>query len=160
MNDNNNTAPNNPYSPPRSEVFDLAPTPDDERMDRPRHVFIAVAMLWVTLIMQAAGLAFMWRLYQIAPPEYLAMFGVTTAVWVLTAWLVAMLERGRNWARFTYLVVVPLSLPFVLLQLGFTATASPLAALLMLLQLPVQIAALIMLFIKPAGAWFRGEPAE
>jgi hypothetical protein len=56
--------------------------------------------------------------------------------------------------------IFPLSLPFVLLQLGFTIQSSPVAALLMLLQLPVQIAALVMLFIRPAGAWFRGEPAQ
>jgi hypothetical protein len=149
----------NPYRPPSSEVFDRAP-PEEERIDRPRHVFIAVALLWVTLVMQAAGLAFMWRLYRIAPPEFLVMFGITTAAWVLTAWLVAMVERGRNWARWTCVAIFPLSLPFVLLQLGFTIQSSPVAALLMLLQLPVQIAALVMLFIRPAGAWFRGEPAQ
>jgi len=155
-----NDPAHNPYRPPGSEVFDRGPDPDDLRMDRPRHVFIAVAMLWVTLIMQAAGLAFMWRLYQIAPPNLLIVFGVSTLFWVLTAWLVSMIERGRNWARFTYLAVVPVSIPFLLVQLGFTLQTSVPAALLMLLQLPVQIAALIMLFIRPAGAWFRGEPAE
>jgi hypothetical protein len=110
--------------------------------------------------MQAAGLAFMWRLYRIAPPVYLVMFGITTVIWVLTAWLVSMIERGRNWARFTYLALFPLGLPFVLLQLAFTVATAPLAALLMLTQLPLQVAALIMLFIRSAGAWFRGEPAE
>ena len=153
----NDTA-NNPYRPPVAEVVDIQQP--DERMERPQRVFVAVAMLWITLIIQAAALAFMWRLYRLAPPFYLAMFVVITLVWALTAFLVAMIERGENWARITYVVVAPLSLPFVLMQLAFTATAAPIAALLMLLQLPVQIIALILLFVPPAGAWFRGESAE
>jgi hypothetical protein len=37
---------------------------------------------------------------------------------------------------------------------------SPLSALAMPLQLLLQIVAMIMLFIPPAGEWFRGDPAE
>jgi predicted permease len=148
----------NPYRPPRSSVVDVPS--EEERIERPRHVFIAVALLWVTLVIQAAGLAFMWRLYRLMPPSFLIMAGVITCVWVLTAWVAAMLERGRNWARFVYLVLLLVNAPLALILTAFTASAAPIAALAMPVQLLLQIAAMIMLFVPPAGAWFRGEAAE
>jgi len=153
-----NDAPFNPYRPPRGEVFDIPEA--DERMERPRQVFIAVALLWVMLVVQAAGLAFMWRLYRIMPPEFLIFAGITTALWVLNAWIVAMIERGKNWARITYLVLFLLGAPIVLFSLAYTLRTSPIAAGSSIVQMLLQIAALIMLFIPPAGAWFRGAAPE
>ena len=149
---------NNPYRPPQGAVFDVPES--DERIERPRHVFIAVALLWVALVVQAAGLAFVWRLYQIAPTWFLVRAGIITCVWVLMAWVVAMIERGRNWARFTYLVLFLVDAPIALILTASAMTVSPLSALAMPLQLLLQIVAMIMLFIPPAGEWFRGDPAE
>src|SRR5262245_25417282 len=135
----------NPYRPPQSSVVDVPS--EEERIERPRHVFIAVALLWVTLVIQAAGLAFMWRLYRMMPPYFLIMAGIITCIWVLTAWVAAMLERGRNWARFTFLVLFLVNAPLALILTGFTAATVPIAGLAMIVQLLVQIAAAIMLFV-------------
>src|SRR6185436_7874986 len=107
----------------------------------PRHVFIAVALLWVSLVVQAAGLAFVWRLYQIAPTWFLVMAGIITCVWVLMAWVVAMIERGRNWARFTYLVLFLVDAPIALILMANTAAESALVALAMPVQLLLQLVA-------------------
>jgi len=149
---------NNPYRPPRSAVVD-APV-SDERIERPGHVFNAVAILWIALVVQAAGLAFTWRLYQVAPTWFLVLAGIITCAWVLMAWVVAMIERGKNWARFTYLALFLLDAPIALILMFNTAAESALVALAMPVQLLLQLAAVIMLFVPPAGAWFRGEPAE
>jgi hypothetical protein len=149
---------NNPYRPPQGAVFD---TPEsDDRIERPRHVFIAVALLWIALVVQAAGLAFIWRLYQVAPTNFLIMAGIITCVWVLMAWIVAMIERGRNWARFTYLVLFLVDAPIALIMLASAIYVSPVYALAMPLQLLLQLVAMILLFIPPAGEWFRNEPAD
>jgi len=153
-----NDAINNPYRPPSAEVVDAPEV--DERMERPQHVFHAVAMLWITLVIQAAGLAFMWRLYRIVPMQDLIWFGVNTAFWVFNAFLVAMIERGRNWARITYLVLFLMNLPFIVLSLIYMMSAFLIVALILLAQALLQITGIIMLFYPPAGAWFRGESAE
>src|SRR5215831_8989516 len=149
-----NDAINNPYSPPRAEVFDFAQL--DQRIDRPRHVFHAVALLWITLILQATGLFFMWRLFRLADAMFLALIAFSTVTWGITAWIVAMIERGRNWARITYLVLFLLGAPFVVVSIVVSFRYTPIAALSAVLQLALQLTAMIMVFIPPAGAWFRG----
>ena len=153
-----NDATNNPYSPPRAEVFDIAEP--EERIDRPRHVFYAVALLWIALVLQAATLAFMWRLVLVASIQFVVICGILSVFWAITAWVVAMIERGRNWARFTYLALFVLGLPMVLVLLPLTFAVEPLLVLSTVLQLLLQLAGLVMVFIPPAGTWFRGAASD
>jgi len=144
----------NPYHPPRADVFDIPV--EDTRIERPQHVFYAVALLWLNLVIQAVGLAFMWHWFRVATPEFLIVTILTTAIWILNACLVAMIERGRNWARITYLVLFLLNAPLLVTSIWLVYRYSMISAGSAGVQLLLQTAAQIMLFVPPAGAWFRG----
>ena len=150
-----NDAINNPYRAPRADVDDLQPS--DDSPPRPQHATTAVALLWITLVIQAAGLAFLWRLFRLFNLEMYIFAGVVTTIWVATACIVAMIERGRNWARMTYAVLYVIGLPFFALSLMETWRISLIAAGSGIVQTLLQTAALLLLFARPSSEWFRAE---
>ncbi len=152
----NDTA-DNPYRAPQARLIDV-PSPGEERGPRPGQVAIAVGLLWLTLLIQAGALTFLWRLFRLFPPFMFVVAGVITAIWALTAFLVAMIERGHNWARITYLVAFLIGLPFSALSILANFDQAPMVGIVAVVaQVLLQIAAVVMLFTGPSGAWFRGE---
>jgi hypothetical protein len=152
----NDTA-DNPYRAPQARLIDV-PSPGEERGPRPGQVAIAVGLLWLTLLIQAGALTFLWRLFRLFPPFMFVVAGVITAIWALTAFLVAMIERGHNWARVTYLVAFLIGLPFSALSILANFDQAPMVGIVAVVaQILLQIAAVVMLFTGPSGAWFRGE---
>jgi hypothetical protein len=69
-----------------------------------------------------------------------------------------MIERGRNWARITYLVLYLVGLPFFVLSLLATWRYSLIAAGSGLVQTLLQTVALVLLFLRPSREWFRWSP--
>ena len=144
----------NPYRAPQAPVDDFIH--EEDRGERPEAATRAVALLWITLVIQAAGLAFIWRLYKLFGPIDFMVAGIITGTWVMNAFLVAMIERGRNWARITALVLYLLALPFLVLSIMATWKMSPLAAGGAALQLVLQTIAMVLLFGRASREWFRG----
>src|SRR5688572_31004026 len=83
---------NNPYQVTRAEVDDLAPA--EERGEKPMTVSVAVVMLWLSLIIQLAGLVWAWQLFTWGPTVIRVLLIVMSAIWLFLAYLVAMIERG------------------------------------------------------------------
>lgn len=149
---------NNPYRAPRADVDDLVPTVDDDRPPRPIQVAVAVVMFWVVLVMQIASLVYNWQFLRYATGVVFVLACVVSGFWILSAWLVAMIERGLNWARITYLVLYLLIfLPFYALMILATLTymRTTVGALPTLAQAVLQLIALVLLFVGPARHWYR-----
>jgi hypothetical protein len=144
----------NPYRAPQAAVEDFMP--EEDRGERPEEATRAVALLWITLVIQAAGLAFIWRLFRLFGLSDYIVAGIITATWVINAFLVAMIERGRNWARITALVLYLLALPFLAMSIIATWKVSTLAAGSGALQMILQTIAMVMLFGRASREWFRG----
>src|SRR5262245_21987423 len=134
----------NPYRAPRAEVDDFEPV--DDLPPRPQQATVAVALMWITLVIQAAGLAFLWRLFRLFDPGMYIFAGVVTIIWVLTACIVSMIERGRHWARIIYVILYVVGLPFFALSLLETWQMSPVAAGSGVIQTTLQTVALVLLF--------------
>ena len=151
----------NPYRAPRADVDDLAPVEDDDRGPRPTQVAVAVVMFWVVLIIQIASLVYNWQFFRFATGAVFILACVVSGFWVLSAWLVAMIERGLNWARITYLVLYLLIfLPFYAFTIWVTLTyvRNPAGTLPSLGQALLQLIALLLLFIGPGRHWYRARP--
>ena len=146
----------NPYQVTRTQVDDLAPAED--RGDKPNTVSVAVVMLWITLIIQLAGLVWIWQFARHGPALIFIGMSVVSAIWLFTAYLVAMVEKGRNWARITYLVLFLLGLPFIVMSLK-TANwrLEPVAALSAVTQTVLQAIAMVLVFIPASRRWYRGS---
>ena len=148
----------NPYRAPRADVDDLMPTVEDDRPPRPMQVAVAVVMFWLVLIMQIASLVYNWQFLRYATGAVFVLACVVSGFWILSAWLVAMIERGLNWARITYLVLYLLIfLPFYAFAswITLTYTRSTAGALPTVAQALLQLIALVLLFVGPARHWYR-----
>lgn len=148
----------NPYRAPRADVDALMPAVENDRPPRPTQVAVAVVMFWLVLIMQIASLVYNWQFLRHATGAVFVLACVVSGFWILSAWLVAMIERGLNWARITYLVLYLLIfLPFYALTIWVTLTytRSPAGALPALAQGTLQLIALVFLFLGPARHWYR-----
>jgi len=73
------------------------------------------------------------------------------------ALIIAMIGRGRNWARITFLIICLLGFVSVILLMHVMLRLNgPLSFLIVLAESILQYVALILLFQREASEWFRG----
>ena len=142
----------NPYAAPAAPVAD--PTVP-EPVNRPAEVTRAVQLIWISIGLGIVGL---FMSPKDMPFGWLGISLVallTVAIW---AWIITKIARGRNWARITYLVLIVLgyaSMAFTWQVQVATLKASPLSAILTIVEAVIAIYAIYLLFCGPANAWFR-----
>jgi hypothetical protein len=128
------------------------------RTKTPKKVQNAVTILYITL-----GIGILRDV--IDAPANAKMTGVgfliyiTLVVFVVMVFLIAMIGRGRNWARITFLILFFLGLLASILSIVYSFTLSPISSVLTLAQVVLQMVALVFLFQQESSAWFRAKPA-
>ncbi len=131
---------------------------NSNRPERPKKVQNAVTILYVTL-----GIGIVRAVMEASANAEMAGVGflmfVTLVVFAVMVFLIAMIGRGRNWARITLLVFFLLGLPLSILPLIRSFTNSPISGVLGLAQVILQIVAIVFLFQQEASAWFKPKPA-
>jgi len=127
--------------------------------NRPWPIRAGVIFLYVAL-----GLAGLRSLMEAATNAELlgtvfliSMLAGILVVFSLMAMLIAMMRRGRNWARLALLVLFLLSLITSLGPLLHSLPLRPIPGGLGLAQYIFQLVALLCLFQKDASSWFRAK---
>jgi hypothetical protein len=122
--------------------------------DRPRSVGTAVTLLWISLVVGfAKGALDFTHLRAMAPVGFTVFVLVFTfAVLIL---LVLRIGAGRNWARIAFLILFIIGTVPTLPVVRDELERAPLVGALSILQLLLQIWALVLLFTRPGSAWFR-----
>jgi hypothetical protein len=119
---------------------------------RPKGVATAVIILWASL-----GIGILNSLLVATHPTPARAHLMQFVIVVIMAVLIAMIGRGRNWARITLLVLyLPGSVLAILMIPLLLRVNGPLSLLFMLAQSVLQTVALILLFQREASVWFRG----
>jgi uncharacterized membrane protein len=77
---------------------------------------------------------------------------ITIAVMLGLVFLIARVRQ--NWARWVFAVLFVLGLPFVVLKLPADLSANPTAGALSVVQLVMQVTALVLIFVPSARPWF------
>ena len=131
---------------------------NSNQAERPKKVQNAVTIFYVTLgigivraVMEASANAALQGVGSF-------LFG-TLVVFAVMVFLIAMIGRGRNWARITFLVLFLLGLLPSILPLIRSFTISPISGVLGLAQVVLQIVAMVFLFQQESSAWFKPKPA-
>lgn len=106
-------------------------------------VLLIVASLVLGLIRYPLEFAPSFLLFLVAVP--------TLALIALLAWQI---YAGKNWARIVYTVFFVLGLPFSILPLVEALQSRPISGLLGVLQLVMQSAALVLLYLPGSRSWF------
>jgi hypothetical protein len=133
-------------------------TPSTIPSEKPTAVSTAIKLLYATLVIGALRSSLEWsRLTQAASAG--SVLSVTLLTVTLLVWLIYKMDRGRNWARITFLVFFILGTPLSVAPLVKSLSYSPASGVLGLLQVGLQAVALFMLFGRNARSWFRPTAA-
>ena len=126
--------------------------PSRRNLHRPEKVNQAVMLLHLTL-----GIAVVRTILERATMDADIGFVIFVSLFTLGfLWFfIAMIARGKNWARITFLVLFVGGLPFAITPLLQSLAATPLSGLLGIAQTVLQIVALIFLFQKASSEWFK-----
>jgi hypothetical protein len=120
---------------------------------RPTKVGNALVILYISL-----GIGIVRSIIEGPTTSEAAGVGITVfvalAVLAFMWWLIIMIGRRRNWARVTFLVLFLLGVLPSIWPLVRSFSISPVSGLLGLLQVVLQVIALIFLFQHEASAWF------
>ena len=134
-------------------------------MQKPAAVHNAIRLLYLTLIIGAVRipLEHVWARLpsdpRVPPAVLWASFIFSTAfTYGLLLWLIYKMDRGRHWARVTFLVLTVIGVPFAIQPMLASFSYSPVSGLLGLLQVGMEVVALVMLFSPQAKPWFRPSP--
>ena len=83
------------------------------------------------------------------------VFAVALCVLVLMALIVYLIGSGKSWARMVFLVLFLLGCPLAVRPLLRSLEATPVSGILGLLQIVMQLLALVLLFQRSASNWFK-----
>jgi uncharacterized membrane protein YhaH (DUF805 family) len=144
----------NSYAPPASKVADIPPM---NKGPLPRQVYWAVALVWVTLLL---GLPALVLSVERTVGDTAMLAGVLVfqlLILALVAYMNVCISRGRNWARFAFLVLTLIGLVVLVLVPNppeFTLYERVISILSELIDMVV----LVLLFTKPGSLWFKAVP--
>lgn len=127
---------------------------------RPRNVAVAVAVLCVVLAYSLVSGIAQAAHTTVAPPlSRSVVYALGVAGVCVNTFFIYKIFKGRNWARVIYLVFVVLAT--LLAVRGFAAFfgRSPAWAVLGLVGHFAKIVALVLLFTRSSGAWFKPQRA-
>ena len=143
----------NPYKPPEAYVADAA---DVTPGPRPSAVTRAVIAFWTAWALGVLTLIpgvreNVWDNAEIPAGVTLAMAIVFEA---FSAWLIVMVGRGRNWARWTWVVFVVLSFLLMAADPSGWETERPLALGADVVTLVLEIYGCCLILIGRGAEWY------
>ena len=128
--------------------MDTQLTPQSQK---PASVSSAIKLLYATLAIGALRSVLEWsHQTQAVSSGFVMLF-----TFAFLVWLIYKIDRGRNWARITFLVFFILGVPMSVLPLLQSLAYYPVSGVLGLLQVVLQTVALFMVFGRCARPWFR-----
>jgi hypothetical protein len=78
-------------------------------------------------------------------------------IYAVSLYLIYQLSKGRNWARWSLLVIFIIAIPLVILPAFASFSHNPVDALLALIQTALYIIGLVYLFQRSSSSWFGAE---
>src|SRR5574340_560235 len=123
-------------------------------MERPREVVYAMRLTIASLVL--ALVAFPLRRPEVIK-SHLMVLGIFAIFLTLsfTVFLIFMILRGQNWARLLYITLFFLGLPLSVPAFLMALSKNPISAFINLIQLSLQMMAVVLLLQKPTRDWFR-----
>jgi hypothetical protein len=140
------------YAPPVTEVAD--PPVVSALPARPRQVLVAVALLWLSLVLGIPE-----AVLSNQPIDGGGLGVVLVVITLLLFGLIGFLNikvyQGRNWARIAMLVLTVLSVVMMLFLPDEVRAEGPLLQGFYLFDTLIEVVAMYLVFSKPGSLWFR-----
>ena len=85
-------------------------------------------------------------------PDFLIF--IKFMVYAVSLFLIYQTARGKNWARWSLIVIFVISIPLAILPAFDAVTHNPVHSTLGFLQLGLYVVAMLFLFNKSSSGWF------
>lgn len=124
--------------------------------DRPAKVVFATRMLYLVIafgVIQTIMTVF--RHIDVRSP--FSLIFTKLAIYSISFFLIYQLSNRKNWARWSLVVILVISLPLTILPTFDALSHSPMQFLLGLVKLVIYIVALVVLFQESSSRWYRSE---
>ena len=120
-----------------------------ENLARHREVLYAVQLTFVSLALSLI-------LFPLGKPRVmlLGIFAIFITL-SFTGLLLFKIWRGRNWARLLYIILFFIGAPFAFPEFFVVFQKNPISGVIHLLQLSLQLMAVVLLLQRPSRDWFR-----
>lgn len=142
----------NPYTPPAAVVAD--PAEAQRQYPRPKQVRVAVTLLWASFAMGFPGVYLEYQ-HVTSAAEAIVLTVIMVAACAFAALLNVKIARGRNWARWAFLVMMFLTLLSYLAPDDPTRVVSLTESALSVTSSVLDAVALYLVFSWPGALWFR-----
>ena len=130
--------------------------PEKQGMQKPLTIKLSVFLMYsvVAIGFLRTGMTIGRHLDVRTPYMYL---GSKALVYALSVFLIYQVSKGHNWARWTLMVILAVSVPLGVLPTIDSLEHSPLHAQLGFGQLAVFILAAILLLLPPSSRWLNSR---
>jgi hypothetical protein len=124
-----------------------------ELSERPAKVVLAVRMFYliVSIGVIRTGIT-MVRHADVRSPHFLIF--TKLLIYVVSSFLIYKLGKGKNWARWSMVVILAIHFPLTILPTFDSISHTPGYSLLGLLALALYIVALVLIFFGSSSDWF------
>jgi len=119
-------------------------------------VVLSVKMLYLVVgigVIRTAMTVF--RHIDVRSPNFLII--TKLIVYAASIYLIQQINKGKNWARWSLVVLLTLSIPLTILPAFGQFSHNPVYAVLFFMQLVLYIVALVFLFQKSSSEYFKSE---
>jgi hypothetical protein len=135
----------------------------------PKSVWWFEKLMWLSLLLGVVASWLDWGrimsqvqaaeagMQDVAKITALVTLVIVFGVMLLLIFLIARMRQ--NWARWVFTILFALGLPFTLMNIPATISADLAAGGLMLVQLVIQVVAVVMIFMPSSRPWFAKQPA-
>lgn len=119
-------------------------------------VVLSVKMLYLVVgigVIRTAMTVF--RHIDVRSPDFLII--TKLIVYAASIYLIQQINKGKNWARWSLVVLLTISIPLTILPAFGQFSHNPVYAVLFFMQLVLYIVALVFLFQKSSSEYFKSE---
>jgi len=129
---------------------------NSQQLPKPQEVGTAVKFLYATV-----GIGVMRSIMESSRHAEATSRGfvvaMTFSVFVFMCFIIFMIGKGKDWARIAFLVLFIVGVPMSIFPMIQSLTLDPMSGLLGLVQVVMQLIAIVLLFQGDSSAWFKAE---
>lgn len=123
-------------------------------LERPIQIVRAQKVLYLVIVIGVVRtIMTVVRHADVRSPNFLII--MKSLIYVFSFFLIYELGKAKNWAKWSLVVILTVSIPLVVLPTFDAISHNPIHSFLGLLSLGLYIVALVFLFHKSSSAWFN-----
>lgn len=124
-----------------------------ESKDRPTEVLCAVQLAFASLVVALIAIPLQPGVMKSQSLGFLIL--VMASSLLFTSFILFMIWRGQNWARLLFIILFVIGVPFSFIGFLKTLPLNPVYAVINLIQISLQMMAVVLLLQHPARNWFK-----